>query len=446
MVRPSENWEWLVRATLRREKLRHDGRGGHERAPSGIAGSVPPSLTRETNIDLILQAADEIQSEDPNVARIVLVTVTSFGLFMFLGGDLTPSRAFTCMSLFTVLRMPLNMLPNLITQPRRSAWELNESLNDSGLHKNGKRNWKCFQMFYTHTVTHTLMLKEAYIRLGTIELEGLEQKAKASGASQLVVKDLKEEFVRDYIFPCLTAGTVYERKYLLGISMARPVIAKDAWLHNMRLPHSKPLAVSKMHEAKFSHSKNNPLCGLALLFMISQAMVDVAREVGSDAVSHGCTGKGNDQVCFELNVVAPWRESEIRGREDAIEYAKKHNVPVPVTHMKRDCPAPKLGREVDSETTPRSLHVESESGEAYGSVKRRLVKKARRVDSFDVEAIEIAGSHGHHSKWVAGVGDECGLDSVVKLNVWELYMKLKLLDTVEKPILYSDLLAFAIHS
>ncbi|XP_010555542.1 PREDICTED: argininosuccinate synthase, chloroplastic [Tarenaya hassleriana] len=131
---------------------------------------------------------------------------------------------------------------------------------------------------------------------GSIELEGLEQKAKASGASQLVVKDLKEEFVKDYIFPCLRAGAIYERKYLLGTSMARPVIAK--------------------------------------------AMVNVAEEVGADAVAHGCTGKGNDQVRFELTffslnpelkVVAPWREWEIQGREDAIEYAKKHNVPVPVT-------------------------------------------------------------------------------------------------------------------
>ncbi|XP_058180816.1 callose synthase 10-like [Rhododendron vialii] len=76
MVRPSENWERLVRATLRREKLRHHGRGRHEREPSGIAGSVPPSLTRETNIDLILQAADEIQSEDPNVARILVLLKT----------------------------------------------------------------------------------------------------------------------------------------------------------------------------------------------------------------------------------------------------------------------------------------------------------------------------------------------------------------------------------
>ncbi|WOL02428.1 hypothetical protein Cni_G11147 [Canna indica] len=131
---------------------------------------------------------------------------------------------------------------------------------------------------------------------GDLEMDGLEQKAKASGASQLVVKDLKEEFVRDYIFPCLRAGAVYERKYLLGTSMARPVIAK--------------------------------------------AMVDVAKEVGADAVAHGCTGKGNDQVRFELTffalnpelqVVVPWREWEITGREDAVEYAKKHNIPVPVS-------------------------------------------------------------------------------------------------------------------
>ncbi|KAJ1413277.1 Rossmann-like alpha/beta/alpha sandwich fold [Sesbania bispinosa] len=106
---------------------------------------------------------------------------------------------------------------------------------------------------------------------GIKELEGLEQKAKASGASQLVVKDLREEFVRDYIFPCLRAGAVYERKYLLGTSMARPVIAKVRF--------------------ELTFFALNP----------------------------------------KLNVVAPWREWDITGREDAIEYAKKHNIPVPVT-------------------------------------------------------------------------------------------------------------------
>ncbi|CAB79393.1 argininosuccinate synthase-like protein [Arabidopsis thaliana] len=106
---------------------------------------------------------------------------------------------------------------------------------------------------------------------GIKELEGLEQKAKASGASQLVVKDLTEEFVKDFIFPCLRAGAIYERKYLLGTSMARPVIAKVRF--------------------ELTFFSLNP----------------------------------------ELKVVAPWREWEIQGREDAIEYAKKHNVPVPVT-------------------------------------------------------------------------------------------------------------------
>eukprot|EP00850_Spirogloea_muscicola_P010669 SM000063S20059 [mRNA] locus=s63:539726:543417:- [translate_table: standard] len=131
---------------------------------------------------------------------------------------------------------------------------------------------------------------------GVGETDGLEKKAKASGASQLFIGDLKEEFAKDYIFPCIRAGAVYERKYLLGTSMARPIIAK--------------------------------------------AMVDVAKQVGADAVSHGCTGKGNDQVRFELtffaldpklHVVAPWREWDIKGREDAIAYAEKHNVPITAT-------------------------------------------------------------------------------------------------------------------
>ena len=102
--------------------------------------------------------------------------------------------------------------------------------------------------------------------------------------------------MEDYIFPTLKAGAIYERKYLLGTSMARPLIAKH--------------------------------------------MVDVAHEVGADAVSHGATGKGNDQVRFELtfaaldprlHVIAPWREWDIRSREDAIAYAKAHNVPVTAT-------------------------------------------------------------------------------------------------------------------
>jgi argininosuccinate synthase len=125
------------------------------------------------------------------------------------------------------------------------------------------------------------------------EMDGLEAKAIASGASQLIIHDMREEFARDYIFPVLRAGAVYERKYLLGTSMARPLIAKH--------------------------------------------QVEVAHQVGADAVAHGATGKGNDQVRFELTyaaldprlkVVAPWREWNIRSREDAIVYARAHNVPI----------------------------------------------------------------------------------------------------------------------
>jgi argininosuccinate synthase len=128
------------------------------------------------------------------------------------------------------------------------------------------------------------------------ELEGLEEKALASGASKVYIEDLREEFITDYIFPTMMAGAIYERKYLLGTSFARPLTAKR--------------------------------------------QVEIAELEGADAVSHGCTGKGNDQVRFELTykalnprlkVIAPWREWDIRSREDALKYAAEHNVPVAAT-------------------------------------------------------------------------------------------------------------------
>ncbi len=125
------------------------------------------------------------------------------------------------------------------------------------------------------------------------ELTGLEEKAIRSGASKLIVLDLREEFLRDYVFPTMQAGAVYEREYLLGTSMSRPLIAKK--------------------------------------------MVEIAEAEGAEAVAHGCTGKGNDQVRFELTVmalnpklkvIAPWREWEIRSREDAIRYASENDIPI----------------------------------------------------------------------------------------------------------------------
>lgn len=126
------------------------------------------------------------------------------------------------------------------------------------------------------------------------ELEGLEEKAKKTGASKLYVLDLTEEYVDDYILPCLKAGAKYE-EYLLGTSHARPVIAKG--------------------------------------------LVEVALKEGADAICHGCTGKGNDQVRFELAIkhfapdmpiIAPWREWSIKSREEEIEYAEAHNVPLKI--------------------------------------------------------------------------------------------------------------------
>jgi argininosuccinate synthase len=125
------------------------------------------------------------------------------------------------------------------------------------------------------------------------DLDAVAEKARRTGAAHVVVEDLRREFVTDYIFPTLRAGAVYEHKYLLGTSMARPVLAK--------------------------------------------AQVEVARRFGAAAVAHGCTGKGNDQVRFELTyqalapelrVIAPWREWKIHSREDALEFAQRRGIPV----------------------------------------------------------------------------------------------------------------------
>ncbi len=128
------------------------------------------------------------------------------------------------------------------------------------------------------------------------ELAGLEEKALASGASKCYIEDLRLEFLNDFIFPTMQAGALYERDYLLGTSFARPLIAKK--------------------------------------------LVEIAELEGCDAIAHGATGKGNDQVRFELTVmalnpklriIAPWREWNIRGRKDALEYAAEYNVPVKAT-------------------------------------------------------------------------------------------------------------------
>ena len=128
------------------------------------------------------------------------------------------------------------------------------------------------------------------------ELDGLEEKALKTGASKLYIEDLKKEFVDEYIIPTMKAGATYEH-YLLGTSFARPIIAKR--------------------------------------------IVEIAKKEGADAICHGCTGKGNDQVRFELaikafapqmDVIAPWRFWELNSREKEIEYAEAHNIPLSPTN------------------------------------------------------------------------------------------------------------------
>ncbi|MDR3257022.1 MAG: argininosuccinate synthase [Endomicrobium sp.] len=131
------------------------------------------------------------------------------------------------------------------------------------------------------------------------ELKGLNEKAKKTGASKSYIIDAKKEFVMDYIYPAIKANALYEDKYFLGTSLARPIIAEK--------------------------------------------IADIVKKENADAVCHGATGKGNDQVRFELafkalipdiKIIAPWRQWDIRSREDAIDYAKKRNIPIPVTKAK----------------------------------------------------------------------------------------------------------------
>jgi len=145
-----------------------------------------------------------------------------------------------------------------------------------------KENYGCDVIAYT-----------ANVGQNPAEFDGLEQKAHNSGASKFIIEDLCEEFCEDYIFPMVQSGAVYEGKYLLGTSIARPLIAKH--------------------------------------------MMDVVEREGADAVSHGCTGKGNDQVRFELTfkafnpkirIIAPWREWDLRSREDCVAYAQARKIPL----------------------------------------------------------------------------------------------------------------------
>src|SRR4026209_698884 len=186
------------------------------------------------------------------------------------------------------------------------------------------------------------------------ELSGLEEKALASGASKLYVEDLREEFVRDYVWTAVKANALYEGVYLLGTSLARPVIAKR--------------------------------------------QIEIARKEGADAVAHGATGKGNDQVRFELTyyalqpdikVIAPWREWDFKGRTDLIAYAKDHNIPVTATAEK------------PYSTDANLMHISYEGGileDPWAEPPGNIFQLTRSPENARAEAqyVEISFEKGEH--------------------------------------------------
>jgi argininosuccinate synthase len=184
------------------------------------------------------------------------------------------------------------------------------------------------------------------------ELSGLEEKALRTGGSKLYVEDLREEFVRDYVWTAVKANAVYEGVYLLGTSLARPVIAKR--------------------------------------------QIEIARREGADAVAHGATGKGNDQVRFELTyyalqpdikVIAPWREWEFKGRSDLIAYAKDHDIPVTATAAK------------PYSTDANLMHISYEGGileDPWAAPPEDIFQLTRSPENAKPEAefIEVSFEHG----------------------------------------------------
>ena len=184
------------------------------------------------------------------------------------------------------------------------------------------------------------------------EMDGLDEKAKATGASKLYIEDLREEFVRDYVWTAVKANALYEGVYLMGTSLARPVIAKR--------------------------------------------QIEIARQENADAVAHGATGKGNDQVRFELTyyalqpdikVIAPWRDWEFKGRTDLIAYAEAHGIPVSATIDK-------------PYSTDRNLmHVSYEGGileDPWAEPPENIFQMTRSPENAKAEAqyIEIGFAHG----------------------------------------------------
>ena len=187
------------------------------------------------------------------------------------------------------------------------------------------------------------------------ELEPAREKAKKFGVKEIYIDDLREEFVRDFVFPMFRANTVYEGEYLLGTSIARPLIAKR--------------------------------------------LVEIANETGADAISHGATGKGNDQVRFELGayalkpgvkVIAPWREWDLLSREKLLAYAEKHGIPVEMKHKQGGSPYSMDANLLHISYEGR--HLENPAAEAEEDMWRWTVSPEQAPDA--AEYLDIEYAHG----------------------------------------------------
>lgn len=183
------------------------------------------------------------------------------------------------------------------------------------------------------------------------ELEPARAKAKAAGVKEIYIDDVREEFVRDFVFPMFRANTVYEGEYLLGTSIARPLIAKR--------------------------------------------LIEIARETGADAISHGATGKGNDQVRFELgayalnpniHIIAPWREWDLLSREKLMAYAEKHGIPVDMKHKQGGSPYSMDANLLHISYEGR--HLENPAAEAEESMWRWSVSPEKAPDAAEYLDIE----------------------------------------------------------
>ena len=235
----------------------------------------------------------------------------------------------------------------------------------------------------------------ANVGQGDEELEGIEEKAIASGASECYVLDLQEELVNDVIFPTLKTGAIYESEYLLGTSLARPVIAK--------------------------------------------AQVELALKLGADAIAHGCTGKGNDQVRFEstvaalapqLEIIAPWREWDMESREDLLSYLEVKNVPTTASATKiysRDA---------------NLWHISHEGGELEDPWQEPTDQvwtwtKSPEQAPDQAQYVELSFNKGELTK----VDGETlnGVDAIVKLNEIGAEHGIGRIDIVEKPSCWHEI-------